>query len=274
MDNPPAQCPCLECSNDRQDGCSAPNKCIIEAREILASLGPKWWTASEQPDDLDLSEAQKVRNAQARDENEKILFNPSVKSRGPPAHHMRIFTVKEGPESGLPAKRSPRLVNLPSITAYVAGMKILRRKPAVDRKKTKSHLKLCREAIKANQGSSPSEEAIWESLSDKDLSNKQDTFLWKSLHDAFKTRGFWKHIPNFEGRGICPECGTEEDLEHILLKCKIPGQKIIWQLAKSLVEKRGIQWPDLSLGLIMSIGLVEPTMIEPSQSPVIKGSSK
>ncbi|KIY53322.1 hypothetical protein FISHEDRAFT_22006, partial [Fistulina hepatica ATCC 64428] len=153
---------------------------------------------------------------------------------------------------------APSGAKLQDLTIKRSYREILRRRTPVRRKKTKAQLELCRDAIKANQSASPSNETIWRSLSDDDFSNKQDTFFWKTIHDAFKTGDFWKHIPNFEGRGVCPECGTKEDLEHVLLKCKIPGQKVIWQLAKALVEKRGIAWPDLSLGLIMSVGLLEP----------------
>ncbi|KIY48503.1 hypothetical protein FISHEDRAFT_43017, partial [Fistulina hepatica ATCC 64428] len=129
-------------------------------------------------------------------------------------------------------------------------------KKVADRPKTKAHLKLCREAMVRHQNVSPSDEAIWVSLSDKDFTNKQNTFLWKAMHDAYKTGAFWNHIPNFEGRGVCPECGVMEDLKHILFECKIPGQKLVWELAKSLVEMKDVLWPNLSLGLVMAIALL------------------
>ncbi|KIY44592.1 hypothetical protein FISHEDRAFT_12145, partial [Fistulina hepatica ATCC 64428] len=220
--------------------------------EVLASLGQKWWTRSVQPDDLDLTVEQGMQNLNARENNDKILFNPSTTTEGHPANHFRIFIAKDDQYQvdGIPAIRATRRTTPPPIEAYTAGL--MRRKEPVLRHKTESHLQLCRDAINTNQVSSPSNEAIWKSLSDDDLTNKQMIFLWKSMHDAFKTGGFWKHIPNFEDRGICPECGTEENLEHILLECEVPGQELIWDLAKTLVAKRNIQWPILSFGLIMA----------------------
>ncbi|KAJ7720332.1 hypothetical protein B0H16DRAFT_1793536 [Mycena metata] len=56
---------------------------------------------------------------------------------------------------------------------------------------------------------------------------------------------------------ICQFCGEPEDLEHVLLKCKHPGQQEVWELAKNLWLKKHPSWPMLSLGSILGCGLAE-----------------
>ncbi|KAJ7489491.1 hypothetical protein FB451DRAFT_1025059, partial [Mycena latifolia] len=80
-------------------------------------------------------------------------------------------------------------------------------------------------------------------------------FLWKSLHSAHRIGDFWKHIPECEDRGICQFCDEPEDLEHIVLKCRRPGQDTIWSLVKDLWSRKHRTWPELSLGSILSCGL-------------------
>ncbi|KIY47302.1 hypothetical protein FISHEDRAFT_45603 [Fistulina hepatica ATCC 64428] len=152
---------------------------------------------------------------------------------------------------------APPGAKLQQLTLKRVYRELSKKRKVIDRPKTNTHLQLCRDALDRNHGQSPSNEAIWKALSDKDFTNKQSIFLWKSIHDAYKTGNYWDHIPNFEGRGLCPKCSVAEGLEHILLKCEIPGQSLIWSLAKALLELKNIRWPELSLGLIMSIGLVE-----------------
>ncbi|KAJ6551124.1 hypothetical protein B0H19DRAFT_1296164 [Mycena capillaripes] len=44
-------------------------------------------------------------------------------------------------------------------------------------------------------------------------------------------------------------------MEHILLKCKRPGQELIWKLAKELWLKKHNTWPELTLGGVLGCGL-------------------
>jgi ribonuclease HI len=66
---------------------------------------------------------------------------------------------------------------------------------------------------------------------------------------------YWSHIPECGDRAKCKDCDIEEDLEHILIKCKSPGQETIWQAAKSLWSEREPCWPEVSLGTILGCGL-------------------
>ncbi|KAJ6628310.1 hypothetical protein B0H10DRAFT_1778274 [Mycena sp. CBHHK59/15] len=84
------------------------------------------------------------------------------------------------------------------------------------------------------------------------------TILWNGAHNAHRIGKYWKHIPECEERAVCSSCGDViEDLEHILLKCKCPGQEIIWHAAEALWREKGRDWPTLSLGAILGCGLAE-----------------
>ncbi|KAJ7789692.1 hypothetical protein B0H13DRAFT_1676309, partial [Mycena leptocephala] len=75
---------------------------------------------------------------------------------------------------------------------------------------------------------------IWEAIYTKDLLPRSTQFMWKGLHNAHRIGTYWTHIPECEDRAICRDCGTLEDLEHILVSCSCPGQEIIWRAAKNL----------------------------------------
>ncbi|PBK81830.1 hypothetical protein ARMGADRAFT_947587, partial [Armillaria gallica] len=91
----------------------------------------------------------------------------------------------------------------------------------------------------------------------KDISHQARGFLWKSIHGTFKLGDFWEKLgPEYMNRVYCPECEVPETMEHILIKCRIPGQDIIWWLTKELWKKKHNQWYLLSFGLTLGSPLV------------------
>lgn len=75
------------------------------------------------------------------------------------------------------------------------------------------------------------------------------------MHDGYKVGRFWRNIPNYEQRGICPVCEDEyESLEHILIECQAPERELVWDLAKELFSKKGLRWPELRFGTILGCG--------------------
>ncbi|KAJ7715583.1 hypothetical protein B0H16DRAFT_1339649, partial [Mycena metata] len=46
-----------------------------------------------------------------------------------------------------------------------------------------------------------------------------------------------------------------EDLEHVLIKCRRPGQSEVWSLARNLWMRKCNSWPEPSLGSILGCGL-------------------
>ncbi|KAJ6453427.1 hypothetical protein C8R47DRAFT_929604, partial [Mycena vitilis] len=106
-------------------------------------------------------------------------------------------------------------------------------------------------------GRQVSDADIWHAVSAKDILPRTSQFLWKGLHDAHRIGIYWTHLPGFEDRAMCSECGALEDLEHILVGFESPGQKMIWKAAKNLWQEKEAIWPEVSLGTILGCGLAE-----------------
>src|SRR3954449_10130553 len=78
-----------------------------------------------------------------------------------------------------------------------------------------------------------------------------------SMHNVHKCGKFWNNIPGLEQRATCPVCNEEESMEHILLECNAPGQKIIWKLTKELWLKKHDTWPVLKYGTILGCSMAD-----------------
>ncbi|KAJ7142254.1 hypothetical protein C8R44DRAFT_865616 [Mycena epipterygia] len=148
--------------------------------------------------------------------------------------------------------RGAKLLTLTQATAY-AGIK--EQKDAVSRKATDNNIKQVIEAIKREFGWAPTAAQIWKSIRHKDFTRQLTNFLYKSLHSAHKIGAYWKHIPECEERGVRQFCNETEDLDHILLRCRKPGQKLVWSLAKELWLKKYPVWSEPSLGNILGCSL-------------------
>ncbi|KAK0442639.1 hypothetical protein EV421DRAFT_1808158 [Armillaria borealis] len=72
-----------------------------------------------------------------------------------------------------------------------------------------------------------------------------------AIHNAYKCGRYWENIPSYEHRGRCAVCNAEDSLEHVLLECNIPGQRLIWELAQELWEMKHPTWPRLTYGKIL-----------------------
>jgi ribonuclease HI len=125
----------------------------------------------------------------------------------------------------------------------------------VERMKTTVMLDITRHAVKDLTGSMSTDEEIWWSIRDKDITRTTREFMFKCLHQAYKCGEYWKHITNFEHWGICQTCGVDESIEHVLLECTAPGQSTIWNLAEELWRMTGYDWPDLRVGTILGSAL-------------------
>jgi hypothetical protein len=55
-------------------------------------------------------------------------------------------------------------------------------------------------------------------------------------------------------------------VKHILTECQYPGRKELWELAKAAWEKKGREWPYITLGLIIGSTQVSfPSLKDPSK---------
>ncbi|KAJ6571170.1 hypothetical protein B0H19DRAFT_847804, partial [Mycena capillaripes] len=155
----------------------------------------------------------------------------------------------------IPSDLELKGAKLATMTQAIVYAGIKEAKATAFRKATDNTIKQVLTATQQNFNRLPLPAEIWKSIRHKDFTRQTRNFLWKSMHDAHRIGQFWKHIPTCEQWGICQYCEETEDLEHILLKCKRPGQQIIWRLAKELWLKKHPIWPDLSLGSVLGCGL-------------------
>jgi ribonuclease HI len=125
------------------------------------------------------------------------------------------------------------------------------------RPSTTKTLELVRKAAEESFGRCVSDAEIWKAVHTKELLPRTAQFLWKGLHNALRIGKYWVHIPECEDRASCKECDVTEDLAHILVGCRSPGQELIWKAAKSLWLEKEAHWPTISLGTVLGCGLAE-----------------
>ncbi|KAF9817049.1 hypothetical protein IEO21_03631 [Rhodonia placenta] len=117
-------------------------------------------------------------------------------------------------------------------------------------------LLLVRAAAEAIAGFSPTDSSIWTSIRSSDIRKPIESFLWKALHNANRSGSYWKHVPGFEHRELCPNCLTaEESIGHILTSCSATGRHLVWSLARRIWQQTGRPLPAMSIGLILGCGL-------------------
>ena len=150
-------------------------------------------------------------------------------------------------------------VQLSKMTQTLAYQGICETKKLRYRQGMTCMLDITRYAAEDAFGSLPSDEVIWKSIQDKDISRSCRTFLWKALCNAHKVGSYWERKMNHEHRSLCHNCKETDDLEHIMLTCHHSGQKTIWELAKELWKMKTngkIPWPTIkNIGSITSCAL-------------------
>jgi ribonuclease HI len=106
-----------------------------------------------------------------------------------------------------------------------------------ERIKTTIMLDLTRYAVRAQCNIVPTDEMIWRSIRNKDISRNIRDFLWRCLHDSYKCGVYWWNIPGFEQFATYHFCGADENVEHVLVECADDLARIsIWDLCTQLWE--------------------------------------
>lgn len=147
---------------------------------------------------------------------------------------------------------------LSSITQSLAYRGIMEEHTTKIRTATLTNLDITRFATQDAWGRLPKDHNIWMSLRKPDISRNIRAFLWKTLHGAHKVGAYWRNIPEHEIKGECNPCDELDSMEHILTNCDIPGQSLIWELAKNLWSNKNHPWPEIrNLGSIIRCGLAE-----------------
>ncbi|KAJ7746097.1 hypothetical protein B0H14DRAFT_2406612, partial [Mycena olivaceomarginata] len=111
-----------------------------------------------------------------------------------------------------------------------------------------------RHAVKQECGKIPTDEEIWKSIRDKDITRTIRDFFWRVLHKSYKCGSYWRNIPTYEQWATCNTCNVDETMEHILVECCAPGKNKIWQSCRNLWEKT---LPDITISLLLGYNLVE-----------------
>lgn len=116
-----------------------------------------------------------------------------------------------------------------------------------------------RNAVAKVIGNRPVDARLWKATQHPDISRNIREFLWKVMHSAYRLGTWWQQIPNCADRALCKHCHVPESMEHILLECTIPGRSKVWDLAKTLWDKKNADWPvDFDIGHILGAALCQP----------------
>ncbi|KAH9850138.1 hypothetical protein C2E23DRAFT_735683 [Lenzites betulinus] len=116
-------CACAGCSTDRDVlGCPAPNVCARTASRAVQNLIPSWNPRVDgNVDGLTLTRTRKVANSEARADQGRIVFDPSVTQVMPLANVFRVFSAER--RSLVPTTRPPRpfAVQEEAVEVYTDG---------------------------------------------------------------------------------------------------------------------------------------------------------
>lgn len=117
---PSQTCVCMECVNDRRDGCRNPHACALEAVTRLNDIAPKYNPlAFNSHNTLSLTPDRKARNGDTHEEGQRILFDPTITCKEGIEECFRVFTNPDR-ISRLPASRRPQIgANLDNIEMRV-----------------------------------------------------------------------------------------------------------------------------------------------------------
>ncbi|KAF6758942.1 hypothetical protein DFP72DRAFT_807262, partial [Ephemerocybe angulata] len=163
-----------------------------------------------------------------------------------------------------------------SITQATAYQHIRNIKHKTERRRTHLMVEMTKATIMEASGIEPTAQAIWRSLQKRKgtaLSLKFAAFAWRGLHDSHKVGKFWEHITAVRDTHMpCRSCGVpEESMSHILTECSVSGQETIWKLARKAWEHTNLDFPNITLGLILGIGTLQ---IKDTDGKVLDGRTR
>ena len=105
---------------------------------------------------------------------------------------------------------------LSTMTQALLYQGIFEREKVPQRRGTTICLDMTRHAVYDLSGFLPSDNKIWHSLRNKDISRNIQVHMWKCMRNTLQIGAYWLNIPGYEQRAMCRVCGCDESLEHIL----------------------------------------------------------
>ncbi|KAG2749053.1 RnaseH-domain-containing protein [Suillus brevipes Sb2] len=168
---------------------------------------------------------------------------------------------------------------LSKITQQLAYKAITQKNHIEYKRTTLSLLDMTRFAVESVTSSLETDEAIWKGCRHKDILKKVQMFIYKTLNNAYRIGDFWSKIPAYEHRAMCQICRNEtETMEHILINCRDPVRKTIWELAKGLWPEKHGPWPVPHIGLILGCGVItlpkQPNNNDTNNNKSMTGASR
>ena len=101
---------------------------------------------------------------------------------------------------------------LSELTQAIAYQGIRERKPIPVQQSSTDSINTTRDAIERYTGSRETDVSIWSSLRKAPMRPKVSQFLYKAMHDVFRTGNYWSHIPAVADRRTCTTCNETETL--------------------------------------------------------------
>ena len=172
--------------------------------------------------------------------------------------------AKEGAEKEAPDELNLEIpkefdlqgAKLVTLTQAIAYKGILEKKGPYIRPATSNNLETARLAIAEYMQKLETDETIWHGLQKPTIRIKIRQFLYKAMHETQKIGNFWSHIPGYEERQNCPTCQVPESMTHILIHCRATPVRAIWSLAREHWPHENLQWPNITLGMILGCGSI------------------
>ena len=172
--------------------------------------------------------------------------------------------AKEGAEKEAPDELNLEIpkefdlqgAKLATLTQAIAYKGILEKKGPYIRPATSNNLETARLAIAEYTQKLETDETIWHGLQKPTIRIKIRQFLYKAMHETQKIGNFWSHIPGYEERQNCPTCQVPESMTHILIHCRATPVRAIWSLAREHWPHENLQWPNITLGMILGCGSI------------------
>ena len=156
----------------------------------------------------------------------------------------------------IPIEFDIQRARLNALTQAIAYRGIKDSKKVPTRNMTRGNLQKARDTIYEYTGSLETDESIWHSIRKQEIQTKIRQFLFKTMHGTQKIGKFWAAIETYAHHEHCRECGVTETMEHILTRCREPPVRIIWSLTELAWPSKFLEWPQISLGLILGCGCI------------------
>ena len=157
----------------------------------------------------------------------------------------------------IPIEFDVQEAKLAALTQAIAYRGIKESKKTPTRRTTMGNLEKTRNAIQEYTGSLETDESLWLSIRKQEIQTKIRQFLYKTMHGTQKIGKFWSSIAPLAYREHCRTCGLTESMDHILTKCRDPPVQIIWSLVEQAWPNEHLDWPRISIGLILGCGCIK-----------------